>query len=82
MTSEQTPGAETELSRSLAGMSLATRGVHGDDGIAAHAAVAPAMHVSTTFRYSDDPEKLTFWGSDVSRVVFLLNGSVAWWWWW
>ena len=38
--------------------SLSTRAVHADDGIAAHRAVAPAMHVSTTFRYSDNPDHL------------------------
>jgi hypothetical protein len=32
--------------------------VHADDGISTHRAVAPAMHVSTTFRYNDDPEQL------------------------
>ncbi|KAF4594652.1 cystathionine beta-lyase [Ophiocordyceps camponoti-floridani] len=39
-------------------LSLASRAVHADDGIAAHRAVAPAMHVSTTFRYARDPERL------------------------
>lgn len=43
--------AKTELS-------LASLSVHADDGISAHRAVAPAMHVSTTFRYSDDPDNL------------------------
>ncbi|PHH58621.1 hypothetical protein CDD82_2825 [Ophiocordyceps australis] len=41
-----------------AGQSLATRAVHADHGIATHRAVAPAMHVSTTFRYTDDADKL------------------------
>ncbi|KAM3542684.1 hypothetical protein ARSEF1564_004424 [Beauveria bassiana] len=40
------------------GLSLASRLVHGDDGISTHRAVAPAMHVSTTFRYNDNPEML------------------------
>lgn len=48
------PGPGTELS-------LASRAVHADDGISAHRAVAPAMHVSTTFRYHDDPDKLKTW---------------------
>lgn len=51
----------------LAKFSAATRAIHGDDGIQKHNAVAPPMHVSTTFRYNDDPDKLVFWGEhDVS----------------
>lgn len=42
----------------LARLSLSSRTVHADDFISAHRAVAPAMHVSTTFRYSDDPDEL------------------------
>lgn len=42
----------------IAEMGLASRMVHADDHIAAHRAVAPAMHVSTTFRYNEDPEQL------------------------
>ena len=38
--------------------SMASRLVHADDHIATHRAVAPAMHVSTTFRYNDDPSQL------------------------
>jgi hypothetical protein len=40
------------------GLSLASRLIHADDHISVHRAVAPAMHVSTTFRYNDDPELL------------------------
>ncbi|KAK8925231.1 trans-sulfuration enzyme [Metarhizium anisopliae BRIP 53293] len=42
----------------MARLSLSSKTVHADDAISAHRAVAPAMHVSTTFRYSDDPEQL------------------------
>lgn len=50
-----------------ANWSLASRAVHADDGISTHRAVAPAMHVSTTFRYSDDPDELRqFDNTDVS----------------
>uniref|UniRef100_A0A0B7JW54 Cystathionine gamma-synthase n=1 Tax=Bionectria ochroleuca TaxID=29856 RepID=A0A0B7JW54_BIOOC len=38
--------------------SLSSKVVHADDNISAHRAVAPAMHVSTTFRYDDDPDQL------------------------
>ena len=50
-----TSGVPTER---MARLSLASKSVHADDWIQAHRAVAPAMHVSTTFRYDDDPEKL------------------------
>ncbi|KAH6898482.1 Cys/Met metabolism PLP-dependent enzyme-domain-containing protein [Thelonectria olida] len=69
MASEQVPSPEKGVEKSsgvnqaLAGLSLSSRGVHADDGIAAHRAVAPAMHVSTTFRYSDNPDELTFWNN-------------------
>ncbi|KAK5107302.1 hypothetical protein LTR62_001395 [Meristemomyces frigidus] len=36
----------------------ATIGVHGDDPMNSYTDVAPALHVSTTFRYSHDPEQL------------------------
>ncbi|KAK4449513.1 Cys/Met metabolism PLP-dependent enzyme-domain-containing protein [Podospora aff. communis PSN243] len=42
-------------------LSLASRSVHADDYINNHQAVAPPLHVSTTFRYSRDPEKLQPW---------------------
>ena len=38
--------------------SLATLGVHADDPINETTDVAPALHVSSTFRYSRDPDKL------------------------
>jgi O-acetylhomoserine/O-acetylserine sulfhydrylase-like pyridoxal-dependent enzyme len=57
----------TNTPESLAHFSAATRAIHGDDGIQQNNAVAPPMHVSTTFRYNDDPDKLVFWGEhDVS----------------
>ena len=38
--------------------SLATLGIHGDDPINYYTDVAPALHVATTFRYSENPEEL------------------------
>jgi cystathionine beta-lyase/cystathionine gamma-synthase len=38
--------------------SLSTLGIHADDPINASTDVAPALHVSTTFRYTSDPSKL------------------------
>jgi hypothetical protein len=53
-------------------LSMASRSVHADDFENTHAAVAPAMHVSTTFRYSDNPAELKPWGdigvSDVRTI--------------
>lgn len=37
---------------------LASRAVHADDHVSTHRAVAPPMHVSTTFAYDKDPAKL------------------------
>ncbi|KAK4197045.1 Cys/Met metabolism PLP-dependent enzyme-domain-containing protein [Triangularia verruculosa] len=42
-------------------LSMASRSVHADDYINNHQAVAPPMHVSTTFRYNRDPEQLRPW---------------------
>lgn len=66
-------GAAPEGPRQLAAvfepyqLSLASRSVHADDYINSHRAVAPPMHLSTTFRYSDDPDALKHWdNTDVS----------------
>jgi O-acetylhomoserine/O-acetylserine sulfhydrylase-like pyridoxal-dependent enzyme len=40
------------------GASLATRAVHADADIDDHSAIAPALHTSTTYRFSDDPNDL------------------------
>lgn len=40
-------------------LSLSSRAVHADDYINTHQAVAPPLHVSTTFRYPSDPVQLT-----------------------
>ncbi|KAG5973549.1 hypothetical protein E4U55_000420, partial [Claviceps digitariae] len=45
-------------SEALARLSLSSRTIHADDFISAHRAVAPAMHVSTTFRYSSEVDEL------------------------
>lgn len=49
----------------------ATRAIHADDVLNNATDVAPAMHVSTTFRYSDDPEKL--FPADDGEVSQYLN---------
>lgn len=39
-------------------LSAATQAIHADDYLNRAQDVAPAMHVSTTFRYADKPEDL------------------------
>ncbi|KAL8303519.1 hypothetical protein RB600_007124 [Gaeumannomyces tritici] len=56
------PGPEPLEAALEPGLSLSTRAMHADDYINSHPAVAPPMHVSTTFRYNEDPDKLVFWG--------------------
>ena len=40
------------------GASLATRALHADEHLNTYTDVAPAMHVSTTFRFPDNPNDL------------------------
>ncbi|KAL2129785.1 hypothetical protein VTI74DRAFT_7299 [Chaetomium olivicolor] len=49
-------------------LSMATCSVHADDYTNTHPAVAPPMHVSTTFRYSENPDELVPW-SDIDPTV-------------
>ena len=44
--------------------SASTLAVHGDDPLNDSTDVAPDMHVSTTYRYSEDPEKLVPFSMD------------------
>lgn len=41
-----------------------TLAVHGDDPLNDSTDVAPAMHVSTTYRYPEDPKKLVPFSMD------------------
>jgi len=51
-----------------------TQAVHADDIHSSSADVAPAMHVSTTFTYSKNPDELIpFWERDVSYAVLDLR---------
>ncbi|TXT08634.1 hypothetical protein VHUM_02762 [Vanrija humicola] len=47
--------------KDVSSLGLASRSVHADDGLSAHRAIAPAVHVSTTFAYSSDPDALKRW---------------------
>ncbi|KAI0818001.1 Cys/Met metabolism PLP-dependent enzyme-domain-containing protein [Xylaria sp. FL0064] len=50
----------TALASRLQHLSLSSQTVHADDFLNSHAAVAPPMHVSTTFRYSRNPDDLSY----------------------
>jgi hypothetical protein len=52
--SQSSPGSNLPLGK----LSLGSLAVHGDDHISSHSAVAPALHVSTTFRYNKCPGNL------------------------
>ncbi|KAK7965237.1 cystathionine gamma-synthase protein [Apiospora saccharicola] len=51
----------TKLATRFQHLSLSAQTIHADDFLNSHQAVAPPMHVSTTFRYSDNPEELSPW---------------------
>lgn len=53
--------SQEDVASRLSHLSLSTQTVHADDYLNSHPAVAPPMHVSTTFRYNRDPEKLKPW---------------------
>ncbi|KAI0176423.1 cystathionine gamma-synthase [Hypoxylon sp. FL1284] len=57
------PATATTLAARLRHLSLSAQTIHADDFLNSHQAVAPPMHVSTTFRYSDDPDKLRPWAN-------------------
>ncbi|KAI0485994.1 pyridoxal phosphate-dependent transferase [Xylaria cf. heliscus] len=49
-----------KLASRLQHLSLSAQTVHADDFLNSHSAVAPPMHVSTTFRYSRNPDDLSY----------------------
>ncbi|KAM5353364.1 hypothetical protein ACJ41O_000014 [Fusarium nematophilum] len=51
-------GPESLASAFTHELSLSSKAVHADDYINSHRAVAPPIHVSTTFRYDSDPDNL------------------------
>lgn len=64
---------ENELSKlSTNDVSLATLALHADDPLNIVDDVAPPMHVSTTFRYPDDPDALIP-GADRSVCLLTIN---------
>lgn len=57
------------LASRLQHLSLSAQAIHADDFLNSHAAVAPPMHVSTTFRYSRNPEDLGYMKSSSVRCL-------------
>ncbi|KAI1780130.1 PLP-dependent transferase [Hypoxylon cercidicola] len=55
------PATATALASRLQHLSLSAQTIHADDFLNSHQSVAPPMHVSTTFRYNDDPDQLRAW---------------------
>lgn len=56
-------GTDSPATR-LQHLSLSAQTIHADNYLNTHQAVAPPMHVSTTFRYSDNPDELKQWQND------------------
>ncbi|ORY66030.1 pyridoxal phosphate-dependent transferase [Pseudomassariella vexata] len=51
------------LATRLQHLSLAAQTIHADDYLNSHPSIAPPMHVSTTFRYNDNPDELYPWAN-------------------
>lgn len=51
-------GIEPPTTNKTEGFLPATRALHADEHLNQYLDVSPAMHVSTTFRYSNEPAKL------------------------
>lgn len=49
---------EPTARQGLAELSLSSQAIHADDFLNIHQDVAPALHLSTTFRYSGNPDTL------------------------
>ncbi|KAI2473527.1 PLP-dependent transferase [Annulohypoxylon bovei var. microspora] len=61
MTIDGHPATAMELASRLHQLSLSAQTIHADDFLNSHQSVAPPMHVSTTFRYSNNPDELKRW---------------------
>lgn len=59
MASNITPNTHaTTLSTALPTMATTTKAIHADDTFTPHRAIAPAMHVAVTYRYTRDSKSL------------------------
>jgi len=59
----------------LASLSLSSRAVHADDHLNNVTDVAPPLHLSTTFRYDDNPENLLPWADREVRIYIFLKSD-------
>ncbi|KAI8957703.1 cystathionine gamma-synthase [Daldinia sp. FL1419] len=57
----ETPVTASALASRFQHLSLSAQTIHADDFLNSHQSVAPPIHVSTTFRYNDDPDELKPW---------------------
>jgi hypothetical protein len=63
-------GEDNTPDHGLSNLSLSSKTIHADDFLNQGQDVAPAMHVSTTYRYNRDPDKLrTIASMDVSPFL-------------
>ena len=53
----------------MRGLSLSSKTIHADDFLNKGQDVAPPLHVSTTFRYNRDPDKLETLAQHVVSLV-------------
>lgn len=61
----------------LASLSLSSRTVHADDYLNVGQDVAPALHVSTTFRYDRNPDNLLPWTErDVCLILSFSHSNL------
>lgn len=51
-------------------LGISSLAVHADDYINSHRAVAPPLHVSSTFRYNRDPDQLRTWDNTDPNAPF------------
>lgn len=51
----------------------ATLALHADDSVNVVSDVAPPLHLSTTYRYSDNPEELVAWADVDVHIDFPLK---------
>lgn len=52
---------EPQLVKEISTLSLSSKTVHADDFLNIGQDVAPPLHVSTTFRYGNNPDTLVPW---------------------
>lgn len=63
--------------QAISNLSLSSRAIHSDDALnGANQDVAPPLHVSTTYRYPSDPEKLVPWTESDVGILYPFGYSL------